>query len=89
MINFHARVVAESNSVTTAINRSKKKYPRVEDVFSGLKWALARDPANGILASNPYWVIKTAPSVAAGVPQIIALYRFDNDNVEIDAVKII
>lgn len=89
MIPFHARVVAESASVSNAINQAKKKYPRVEDVFFGLKWVLARDPQKGVQLSNSYWIIKTAPSAIRGVPVLVALYRFDGDQVDIDAIKII
>ena len=88
MINFHARDVAESDSVASVIDKSRKKYPRAEELFSGLQWVLARDPHRGVQVSNPYWLIKTADSNAPGVPVITALYRFDDDRVEIEAIRI-
>jgi len=87
-----ARTIVEESSVVEMIESERVNYSRLEELFEGLKWRLARDAENGVrfASSNgvDYLLIKTPNWAINGVPVITALYSYDDDQVVIYSIKI-
>lgn len=84
------RTIREEHCVSEAIDKAKSKYPRIDEVFDGLKWRLARDPESGFELPNtdsPKYLIKPDPPLK-NLPIITILYEFDAFQVNILDVKI-
>ena len=89
---FYARTIRESDFVSREIESAKTDFHRIEEIFDGWKYRLARQPeilGYPIAGTNPQrYLVKTAPQSVAGVPIITMLYSFDDNYVDIEAIKI-
>jgi hypothetical protein len=82
----------EEKRVGDEISRLKKKHSRIEEVFEGLKWVLAKNPERGVLIPGmnpPRYLIKTAKFNIQGVPSILIVYNFTADDVNIEAIGVV
>lgn len=88
---FHARTVAEDEAASDIIDSASRCWPRVDDVFSGLKWRLARRPEDGVKlphARGNVYTAKTPNWVMSDVPVVQVVYSFDNDEVVIHSARV-
>jgi hypothetical protein len=88
------RTIIEEVDVSAEIDTWKTKFPRLEDAWEAWKWRLARGPeidAQRLAGFNPpAWILKTNSAIGYyGIPTITILYRFDDNQVNILAVKIV
>lgn len=92
MAGRKARIVVENDQVDIELEKAKKRYTRIEDIFSGLKWILARDPEKGVPLHTGdganYHIIRTSAfNQIGGVTSIIALYTYDVYRVHIESMR--
>jgi hypothetical protein len=76
------RSVAYEDVVTKKLEdpKTNKKFPRLEDLWRGFEWRLARDPGIGVPVPGSVptlCVVKTRDSSVPGVPTVLVLYTFD------------
>lgn len=82
------RTIIESHVAAKTIDEEIKKLARLNDIYDGIKWRLARQPEIG------YRVPKTHPptyvihSYHWRVAAVIVAYHFNDDQVEILDVKV-
>ena len=84
------RTIREEKPVSQAIEEAKAKYPRIEEIYEGLAWRLAREPEVGYQLPNvspPTFIYKIQPTLT-DQPAISVLYRYSDDLVEILAIRI-
>ena len=85
------RSIIEEPVVTNTIDRNIANNPRVEDVFNGLKWKLARDPSSEVQISiydEPFFIESTNNFGMKNIPVIVCLYQFDANQVTIHEILI-
>mgnify|MGYP000893341315 CR=1 FL=1 len=83
------RTVIEEISVSKIIDSAIAQYPRIGDIFDGVKWRLARDPRCGLKIPDHecYRIVKTE-SFHNDLPSMSFLYKYDENNIFIKAIKI-
>ena len=83
-----ARTVREEHPARTTIDQEIATNPRLNDIYDGLKWRLARDPDIGyrVPRTNPQTYV--VHSYHWDVAAVVAAYRFDDDMVEIIDVQV-
>ncbi|HSH86812.1 MAG TPA: hypothetical protein VK958_06110 [Methylophilus sp.] len=90
-MTFHARSIIESPEVEQALNEAVTTFPRINDLWEGWKWRLARGPqedAVQITGTNA-WIIKTADYSEFGTPKSMTiLFDFNEDEVNIISIKL-
>ncbi len=89
---FSAKTVIEENAVSEAIDQAKARYNRIDDLYEGLKWRLARQPDDAhvpIPDVEGFHTIKTIRWLIEGVPVIQAVYRITDDEIIITSIRII
>lgn len=84
-----ARTVIESPEAAKVIDNEIKEIPRLADIYEGLKWRLARGPDIGypIPKTNPQLYV--THSYHWNTAAITVAYQFDDDQVEVLAVKVL
>ncbi|HSY03764.1 MAG TPA: hypothetical protein VK819_16495 [Acidobacteriaceae bacterium] len=75
------RTVVEEQSVSEAVDKARNRYPRLGDVFEGMKWYLARAPERGEALDDVNWVYRQDGDADEDVPDILTIYTFDADRV--------
>lgn len=73
-----ALTVIEERSVSKYLDAQRRNVPRLDDVWDGLVWRLARDPECGFLlvgSQPPLYVIRTGNW--PGFPTIRAVYQYE------------
>lgn len=87
-----ARTIVEEKLVAKRLDQSKEEYPRLEEVFEGIKYRLAREPFKGatrVPNTKPIrYVIKTNPWKIGRVPSVSVVYRVNKQDVLIEALAI-
>jgi hypothetical protein len=84
--------VIEETAVQHSLDKAAQKYLRIHDIFGGLTWRMAREPQAGhqIPRYNPpVYLIKIDPDIAFQHPGITALYRYNDNEVNVIAIKIL
>ena len=89
---FHARTVVESNDAASTADSLESSFGRFDEAYSALKWLLARRCDKiGSLSRDAggvtYRLYKVAADELAHTPALLVLYTFDDDEVEIVALK--
>lgn len=86
----YARTVIEEELVERRIEQAISKAPRLNEMWDGIKWRLARNPEKGQLleVGNDYYAVKSITWAPGGVPSITVVYRFDDEYVYIEGSKI-
>lgn len=93
MVNwFSARTIVEEASVSTAVDRFTRKYPRFDEAFEALKWLLARkcETLQGgmrTVGGVTYHLYRQAADNLAGTPAIVIVYTYDDDEVVLIDIK--
>lgn len=90
-MNKKMRTIVEEQIAQTKIDSAKNKYKRLEDIYNGLSWRLAREPESGVLIGNKnpdIYLIKIDPVVDMQLPGILALYSYDDNQVNVLDVRI-
>lgn len=88
---FHARTIREAEDIEPTLRAASEKYPRIEEVWEGWKWRLARGPQAGYKlpgATPTMYLIKSEGSETLQIPALTILYAFDDDHVDIHSVRI-
>lgn len=87
---FCARSVVEDKKTEHKIDKNKGKYSRLEDIWEGLKWLLARSPELGepLPGKEGLYVYKTPQWKTKGAAMITALYSYSDDKVVIHDILI-
>lgn len=86
------RTIIEEVSVQALIDKAAGKYPRIGEIFRGLTWRMSREPESGHVVPryNPsVSLIKIDPDINLQLPGITALYTYNDDEVNILAVRIV
>lgn len=82
------RTVVEEPWVASEADSAADKFERGEEAFEAIKWAIARDPENGIPLNGGglfAWFIQGARSI--GLPTVAAVYTVTEDDITIKAVR--
>jgi hypothetical protein len=90
------REVVLGGTPALALDEAKKKYPRVEDVYNGWAWRLAREPEVGVpvplkelTGKAPTADVRVVRSGnLPGLPCLVLLYRFDDAQVVILQLRV-
>lgn len=89
-VSVHARTIRESHRATAVLSKAAGEYHRVEDLWDGWKWRLARDPrrdATPIPDVEPTtYLIRTA--LFPDAPELTILFTYDEDYVDIIAIRV-
>lgn len=86
-----ARTIRDEHRVSYKIAKAAQSYPRIEDLYEGWKWRLARDPNVGVplTSKNPgYRVLRTHNFGVATIPNAVILYRYDANTVFVEDIRI-
>lgn len=90
--NGFAKTVIESAQSQESIDSAIKTYPRLSDLYEGLKWRLARRPAeSGVKISRLHdkYIVKTLDWSSYGVPVVRVIYSFNENETEIIAIDVL
>ena len=87
------RTIIEQPLVSASIQRAKGEFPRIEEMFDGIKWALARNPIRGAVKIKSGetvlgYVVRTTSWKAGRVPSIVATYQITENEIIIEGVAI-
>jgi hypothetical protein len=85
------RTVVLSHRAQEALDAAVKQYPRVEELYLGVEWSLARNPELGgtrVSKTLPIFIMIVRSWVKT--PDLEVLFRFDEDpnQVHILSIKI-
>jgi len=80
------RTVIEDPSVSAKVYAEVGIYARLEDAFDALKWRLARNPEEGELIDDYYWLYRQKGNRDLKIPSLVVLYTFDPHYVTILAL---
>lgn len=86
------RTVCEDASVMDTIDRELVKHPRLQQVYDGLKYRLARWPDKRgvkVVRTEDVFMMKTPDLLKLGIPTIRVLYTYDDNEVNVIAVDIV
>lgn len=87
---FQFRTIVLQPSASKACDSFNKEFDRFEEAFDGLQWLLTRNPDKGRRRSTgdiQWHVYVQAPDILAKTPEIWVLYRYDEDEVVIEALN--
>ena len=90
---IHAREIVEEQSVSGAVDEYSKQYARFDKVYLALTWLLARR-CHDLPGRRPrevdgvqYYLYKMQGDPMADTPDIVILYTFNDQQVNIIAVE--
>lgn len=88
---FHARSVVLNSAADLAVSEATAKIERFGDAYEGMEWLLARNPDQGtaVLVDGKHLQVYVHKSSSSTSPTIWAVYRFDEDQVEILALTVL
>ena len=87
------RTIVEQLLVTASVHRAQKEFPRIEEFFDGIKWALARNPIRGAVKVKEGetvlgYVIRTTAWKAGRVPSVTVTYQVTENEIIIEGIAI-
>ena len=86
------RTIIESQQVEAKVEALKRKYERFASQWEGLKWLVSRMPEEvslrKVVGDAEYRLAHRTGEAEIGLPDIAAVYTFDDNNVEIIAVEV-
>lgn len=88
---YLVKTIIESPYVSKEIDKNCKKFSRLSDVFDSIKWRLSRKPESGtrLSVNSDYYLLSNADDIeAVGLPRIVLLYRFNDNEVCIENILI-
>ena len=71
------RTVIEEQSVSEAVDGARGSFPRLDEVFEGLKWYLSRVPETGEALDDVNWLYRQDGDAEDNIPAILTIYTFD------------
>ena len=81
------RTVIPDHQVAFDLDAAKATYRRTDDAYQGLEWRLSRRPDHGVHIGNGYYLHKELGYPTLRIPTITVLYRFDDNEVLISAIR--
>ena len=91
-VNVFARTIVEDVSAQESIDMAVPIYPRLNDLYEGLKWRLARRPAeSGVKLSrdSDKYITKTLDWSQYNIPALRVIYSFNENETVIMAIDIL
>lgn len=90
MLNNKILTIIEEDNVVKEINNKKRDFHRIEEVYDALKWRIARNPVSGTeIDNNDMFLLSSADNIILdGVPRIVLLYSFNDNEANIIGIKI-
>jgi hypothetical protein len=84
------RTIREEQVVSEIVDGAREKYPRLEEVFEGLKWYLSRvpDSAEAEALDDINWLYRQDGDAHDNIPAILIIYTFDANYVTLKFVDI-
>lgn len=87
------RTIIEQQLVTAALKRAKQEYPRIDELFEGIKWMLARNPTYGASPVRHNEVIvgyvrRNKAWKGGRIPAITITYTVTDNEVTVEAITI-
>ena len=82
------RTVVEESWVKSEVNCVADKFERAKEAFEAIKWAIARDPENGIPLNGGgifAWFTQGARSI--DLPTVVVVYTVTGNEITIKAVR--
>ncbi len=89
---FSAKIIIEEPIVSAILDETKAKHPRIDDLYEGLKWRLARQPSTNHIPVPDmvgFYTIKTQQWGIDGVPVLQALYKVTDNEIIISSIRVI
>lgn len=83
------REVAYDASVSQQIDAAAKLYPRIEDAVRALEWRLRHRPLEAVQRPNLYFIYRQKGFKSLNIPDIVVLYRYENEIVNIRGIRIL
>lgn len=83
------REVVERKSVTAAIMKARELYPRGEDAWDAISFAISHDPhgAGVRIENSDAYVAELPGAPSIGLPKVTALYEPTKNQVAVAAVR--
>lgn len=78
-----ARTIRESHVAAHVIDANIRQNPRIDDIYQGLTWRLARQPELGYRVPNTNPETYVVHSYHWGVVAVVVAYQFKDDLVHI------
>jgi len=86
------RTIIEEEHVSSKLDKHAAQYPRVNDVWRGVEWLLARKPERGVFLDEfegeDLYLFKSSIISTPNIPVITVLYKFNANEVTILDIKI-
>jgi len=81
--------IIESSLVTSEVAEFHVQYSRFHDIYDGLTWRLAREPAppESVEIAPGVLMVKSAPWPYSGCCQITLVYSLTEEGLVIDDIK--
>jgi hypothetical protein len=77
------RTVVLSDEAQEVLDRESTLHPRLDEVYRGLEWRLARKPEDGYQFDYELWTAKIDADSFAKTPALVVLYKFDENRIEV------
>lgn len=90
--NGFAKTIVEDEEAQKSIDAAILIYPRLSDLYEGLKWRLARRAAESgvrISRDNDRYIIKTLDWSKYSIPALRVIYSFTENETIIIAIDIL
>jgi hypothetical protein len=81
------RECVHEHRVSDAIDAAAAEFPRIFEAIAALEWRLQHKPLDAVSKSD-FFVYKQRGFPAHNIPDIVALYRYDGERVNIVAIHI-
>jgi hypothetical protein len=88
----YARTVVESRDASALIDAEIDSFPRLQELYDGLIWRLARQPEIGYSVPEtdpPLFLIHSRDWQRPGLPVIVLAYTYSTERVFVQAVRVL
>lgn len=82
------RTVITENTVSALVEIAAGEFPRIFEQFEALEWRLAHKPESGVELVGEFFVYRQA-RVLKTLPELVVLYTFTSQTVNILAVRLL
>lgn len=87
-----ARTIIEEPAVSKEVDKLCKEYSRFEDMYEAIKWLLARrchkvERLTKEIGGVEYCLYRVAGDVVAGTPDVVLVYVYDDDEVNLLGIR--
>jgi hypothetical protein len=81
------REVRYELSASGSLDAAAAEFPRVHDAMNGLEWRLRHKPEDAV-SRDKYYVYRQEGFAQLNIPDIVVLYRYEGEIVNIVALHI-